>query len=85
VWDTGTSLNWVTTNGIERVFYNGDGVTFNTWAPVHPRSPRVAVTRGGDGECHRIHLDRRGGLGGTMMLTKSGTGTLNAGEQWLQS
>jgi autotransporter-associated beta strand protein len=77
LWDTGSSLNWLTTNGIERVFYNGDVVTFDDTGSSSPAinltvviaPAAVAVNSSQD-----YALTGTGSLGGTMALMKSGTG-----------
>jgi autotransporter-associated beta strand protein len=79
LWDTGASLNWQTTNGIARVFYNSDAVTFNDTGSASPAINLVtavtpaSVTVTG---AQNYTFSGVGGLGGTMSLTKAGIGTL---------
>jgi autotransporter-associated beta strand protein len=79
LWDTGTSLNWLTTNGTPRAFLNFDSVTFNdsgTNSPAISLTTSVTPASVVVNAAQNYTLSGTGALTGTMSLTKSGGGTL---------
>ena len=79
VWDNGTTLNWLSTNGLPRAFLSGDTVTFDNSGSASPAinlitsvSPAAMMVNASQD----YTLSGVGALTGTMPLTKSGTGKL---------
>jgi autotransporter-associated beta strand protein len=79
LWDTGTSMNWLSTNGLPRAFLNGDTVTFDNSGSATPAinlaasaSPAAMMVNASQD----YTLSGVGALTGTMPLTKSGAGKL---------
>lgn len=78
VWDT-RSANWLGTNGLPRVYHDGDTVTFNNSGSATPAvnltgrvSPAAMIVTASQ----NYTLTGVGALSGAMTLTKSGTGKL---------
>ncbi len=79
LWDTGTSLNWLTTNSVPRAFLNGDSVTFNDSGANSPAINLITAVLPGSmtvNASQNYTLSGPGALTGIMTLVKSGSGTL---------
>ncbi len=78
VWNA-TTANWLWTNGLSRIFANGDTVTFNNSGSATPAvnlATNVAPAAMIVNASQNYTLSGTGALTGTMSLTKSGTGRL---------
>jgi len=79
IWDAGLTANWLTTNGVERAFLNGDTAIFDDSGSSAPAvtligslAPAAMIVNASQS----YSLSGAGALTGTMSLAKSGSGTL---------